>query len=46
VARAEFLAADDDPVDADRPLDVLDLLVVEILVNELKPVADLIAHRR
>ena len=46
VARARFLAADDDLVDADRPVDVLDLLVAEILVDELEPVADLIAHRR
>ena len=32
--------------DPDRPADVLDLLLAEILVADLEPVADLIAHRR
>ena len=46
VAGVRFLAADDDLVDADRPADVLDLPLAEILVADLEPVADLIAHRR
>jgi hypothetical protein len=43
---ARLRAADDDLVDADRPADILDLLIAQILVDELEPVADLIAHRR
>ena len=32
--------------DADRPADVLDALLAEILEVDVEPVADLIAHRR
>ena len=35
-----------EPCSADRPADVLDLLIAEIRVDDLEPVADLIAHRR
>ena len=33
-----------DAVDADRPRDVLDLLLAEILEAEIELVADLVAH--
>ena len=37
--------ADEDLVDADRPVDILDLLLAEILVGDIQPLPDLIAHR-
>ena len=39
------LAVEHDLEDADRPADVLDLLLAEILEGDVEPVADLVAHR-
>jgi hypothetical protein len=46
VARLRVLAAEQDSVHADRPVDVLDLLLAEIFVGHVQAIADLIADRR
>ena len=46
VARLRVLAAEQDPVNADRPVDVLEILLVEIFVRHVQAIADLIADRR
>ena len=46
LARRCGVAVEHDLEDTDWTADVLDLLLAEILVGDLEPIADLIAHRR